>query len=495
MANGVLPTEAATGLFVDGTFRPSSGGETRAAVEPATGETLAQIPRGNRADAQRAIEAANDASGEWAARTAFERAAVCREIADEIRDAADALAELLTRDQGKPIGEAEVEIELTAREFEHAAEGVRHDRTDVLPSEDPDKRVRTIRQPHGVLGAITPWNFPANIPMEYVAPGLAVGNTVVWAPAPTTSAIAIGLMSVISRAEGLPDGALNLVTGDGPVVGNELVVNDGTDAVGFTGSPETGEAIASEAGTKPTLLELGGNGPVIVLADADIEAAVDCIAAGSFGNAGQICSASERVLVHDAVYETVRDGVIERAETVELGDPLDPETDMGPLNNDDVAAKMDRHVADAVERGATLHTGGERAREFPTDRYYEPTVLGEVTPEMIVDREESFGPIVPLYRVADHEEALDIANGIDLGLASSVFTSNITLANEMAERIETGVVNVNAASSHWEIHTPFGGFSGKHSGHGRVGGHAAIEELSQLKTISVDHGNVRSPRE
>jgi len=489
----LLPTDG-SGQFVDGQFEPSETGETRAAVEPATGDPITQLPRGSRVDAQRAIAAATDATEEWADKTPFERASICRSIADAIRSETDALAELLTRDQGKPIAEAEVEIELTAREFEHAAEAVRHDRTDVIPSEDPDKRVRTIRQPHGVLGAITPWNFPANIPAEYIAPGLAVGNTVVWTPAPTTSAIAVGLIAVISRVDALPDGALNLVVGDGPVVGNELVVDDGTDAIGFTGSPETGAAIARDAGTKPTLLELGGNGPVIVLADADVEVAVDCIAAGSFGNAGQICSASERVLVHEDIYENVRDGVIERAKAVTLGDPLDDGTDMGPLNNEAVAAKMDRHVADARERGATLHTGGERARDFPTERYYEPTVLGEVTTEMVVDREESFGPIVPLYRVADHEEALDIANGIDLGLASSVFTNDLALANEMAERIETGVVNVNAASSHWEIHTPFGGFSGKRSGHGRVGGHAAIEELSQIKTIAVDHGSGASTR-
>jgi len=204
-------------------------------------------------------------------KTPLERADICRDIATAIRSNADELAKLLTRDQGKPISDSRFEIELCARELEHAAEGVVHDRTDVIPSKNPDKRVYTLRQPHGVLGAITPWNFPANIPAEYIAPGLAVGNTMIWTPAPTTSAIALGLVDTIAETD-LPDGALNLVTGEGPVVGNELVVNDGTDAIGFTGSPETGEEIAEDAGTKPTLLELGGNGPVIVLDDANLDA-------------------------------------------------------------------------------------------------------------------------------------------------------------------------------------------------------------------------------
>jgi succinate-semialdehyde dehydrogenase/glutarate-semialdehyde dehydrogenase len=194
------------------------------------------------------------------------------------------------------------------------------------------------------------------------------------------------------------------------------------------------------------------------------------------------------VLVHESIYEEFRDRMIEKAEAVTLGDPHDEDTDMGPLNNEDVAAKMDRHIEDAVGKGATLDTGGQRAEGFPTDQYYEPTVLSEVTTDMVVNEEESFGPIAPLVRFSDYEEALDIANGIDLGLASSIFTQDVSLANEFAERIETGVVNINSSSTNWEIHTPFGGYSGKNSGVGRVGGHAIMEELTQVKTVSVDTG-------
>ncbi|MFB6087518.1 MAG: aldehyde dehydrogenase [Haloarculaceae archaeon] len=474
-------------LYIGGEWTESTSGDTFDATNPATGETIAEIPAGTREDVQRAVDAAREAAPEWAAKTAFERADVCREIADAIRAHSDELAALLTDDQGKPIDESRGEVETCAAEFEHAAAGVEHMRTDVVQSEDPDKRIRTIRQPHGVVGTITPWNFPVNIPAEYIAPGLATGNAMVWVPAPTTSAVAVRLAEIIAETD-LPDGALNLVTGEGPVVGNELVVNDGTDAIGFTGSPETGEAIASDAGAKPTVLEMGGNGPVIVLDDADLDAAVECTAAGCFGNGGQICSASERILVHESIYEEFRDRMIAAAEAVTLGDPHDEETDMGPLNNEDVAAKMDRHVEDAVDRGAILHTGGGRAEGFPTDQYYQPTVLSGVTPEMVVNEEESFGPIAPLMEFSEYEEALEIANGIDLGLASSVFTQDLSLAREFAERIETGVVNVNSSSTNWEIHTPFGGYSGKRSGEGRVGGHAIIEELTQVKTISVDHG-------
>ncbi|MFB6074103.1 MAG: aldehyde dehydrogenase [Haloarculaceae archaeon] len=475
------------GIYVDGEWRAAESGETRIASEPATGDPLAELAAGTRADAGAAVEAARAAQPALAELTAFERAELCEQLAAAVREASDDLATWLTRDQGKPIAEARGELEACAREFEHAAAAVTNMETDVLPARDPDKRIYTIRKPHGVVGVITPWNFPANIPAEYLAPAIAGGNAVVWVPAPTTSVIAVKLLERYAETD-LPAGALNLVTGAGPVVGNAVVEHEGTDAVGFTGSPETGEAIARAAGTRPTLLELGGNGPVIVLDDADLETAVECTAAGSFGNAGQICSASERVLVHEDVYEAFADRLVERAEAVTLGDPLEEDTDMGPLNNDDVAAKMDDHVADALDKGATLRTGGERASGFPTDRYYEPTVLTGVSTDSLVNHVETFGPIAPLIPFETDEEAIEIANGIDLGLVSAVFTSDLARAHRFSDRIETGIVNVNAASSYWEIHTPFGGHSGKHSGHGRLGGKYTVEELTQTKTIAIDTG-------
>lgn len=480
-------------MYVDGEWQDSESGATREAHSPATGEPIATVPDGTREDARRAIDAAREASPELASMTPFERAELCRELGAAIDDNARWLAEWLTRDQGKPLHEAEAEVEFCADEFFDAAGNVERLGTDVIPSRDPNKRIFTIRKPRGVYGVITPWNYPLNIPAEYLAPGLAAGNAIVWAPAPTTTVVAAKLVELFDRATSLPDGALNLVTGEGPVVGNELVVSDGTDAIGFTGSPETGEAIAREAGTKPTLLELGGNGPVIVLDDADLDAAAEATAFGCYTNAGQICSASERVLVHESVADEFVERLRAITESVALGDPTAETTDMGPLNNEGVASKMDRHINDATDRGATVVTGGGRAADQATDLYYEPTVLEDVTPEMTVNHEESFGPIAPVMPFGDYDEAIAITNGIDLGLTAGVFTSNIALANYFVERVETGLINVNDSSAYWEIHTPFGGHSGKRSGTGRLGGTYTIEEMTQIKNVSVDHANAESP--
>lgn len=479
-------------MYVDGEWTESLSGEQREATSPATGEVLGLVPDGTREDARRAIDAARAVQPELEAMTEFERAELCHEVADAIVGRAEYLTRWLSRDQGKPLHEAEIEVELCAQEFRNAAEDVKRAETEVIPAEDSSKWIFTLRKPHGVYGVITPWNYPLNIPAEYLAPGLASGNAIAWAPAPSTTVVAVKLLEVIEEV--LPPGALNLVTGEGPVVGNELVVNDGTDAIGFTGSPETGELIAREAGTKPTLLELGGNGPVIVLDDADLEAAAEATAVGCFTNAGQICSASERVLVHEDVQEEFRSRVESIAESIRLGDPLDDGIDMGPLNNADVADKMDRHVEDAIEQGASLGTGGGRADDLPTDLYYEPTVLDDVTTEMVVNEEESFGPIAPIIPFSDYEEAIEIANGIDLGLTSGVFTSSIDLMHYFAEHVETGIVNVNDGSTYWEIHVPFGGHSGKRSGKGRLGGKYTIEQMTQIKTITIDYDNVRSKR-
>jgi succinate-semialdehyde dehydrogenase/glutarate-semialdehyde dehydrogenase len=494
MGTGEKSTSGTLSMYVGGEPAESIEGETFTATNPATGESLGEVPEATREDAQRAIDAARRVQPELEAMTAFKRAELCHELADVIEANHDHLAEWLTADQGKPLQQARTEVELCAREFRNAAEDVKRAETEVIPSEDPNKRIYTVRKPHGVLGVITPWNYPLNIPAEYLAPGLAVGNAVVWVPAPTTSVVAVKLLETFAAADtDLPDGALNLVTGQGPVVGDEVVGNDGTDAIGFTGSPETGEEIASKAGTKPTLLELGGNGPVIILDDADLDAAVEATSFGCFSNAGQICSASERVLVHEDVREEFTERLVEHARGLRLGDPTDPETDLGPLNNEGVAEKMDRHVEDARESGATVLVGGGRGAEMPTDLYYEPTVLSDVTTEMAVNWEESFGPIAPIIGFDSYDEAIDVANEIDLGLTSSVFTSNLELAEYFADNVETGIVNVNDSSAYWEIHTPFGGYTGKRSGRGRIGGKYSIEELSQLKTVAIDHGNARSP--
>lgn len=474
--------------YIDGTWCDSESGEHRTATSPATGEAIAEYPDGTREDVQGAIDAAQSAQPKLERMSPFERASLCHEVADAIKDHTDELVDWLVADQGKPVADAEYEVGGTVDLFRIAAEDAKRIEPPAIPSQNRNKRVVTMRKPHGVLGVITPWNFPLTIPSEYIAPGLVVGNAIVWVPAPTTSIVGIKLMEVIAETS-VPDGALNLVTGNGPVVGNEVASNDGIDAVGFTGSPETGEKIAQVAGAKPTLLEMGGNGPVIVLDDADLDAAVEGAFGGCYGNAGQVCGASGRIFVHDSLYDEFVERMVERTEQLVVGGPRADSTDVGPLNNEGVADKMDRHVNDAKSKGATIRCGGGRVPDAPTNLYYEPTVITDVTPEMAANREESFGPIAPILSFEDDEEVIQRTNEIDLGLTSGVFTKSLTRAHRFVDRIETGIVNVNGGSTYWEKHIPFGGHSGKRSGVGRLGGRRTLEELSQVKTAIIDVGD------
>ncbi|QZP39762.1 aldehyde dehydrogenase family protein [Halobaculum magnesiiphilum] len=478
-----LPQEA-YGLFIDGEWRGKPN-RSSPATSPATEEVIGTVTMGTEEDVSDAVVAATEAQQDLAAMTAFERAELVHELADAINSEADDLAMWLSADQGKPLTEAKIEVDLAVEMYRDAAENVKRAGGETIPAADPDTRVFTLREPHGVYGVITPWNYPLTIPSEYLAPGLGVGNAIVWVPAPTTSVFSVKLVEVLAET-GLPDGALNLVTGEGPVVGEAVVKHGGTDAVGFTGSPETGELVARNAGAKPTLLELGGNGPVIVLDDADIEHAAETVAGGCFTNAGQICTASERILVHEDVHEPFREQLLEHTKEVTLGHPLSEATDMGPLNNESVAKKMDAHVEDAVSKGATLLHGGERSTQLPGNLYYQPTVLDDVTTDMVTNEAETFGPIAPIITFSDYDEAIDIANGIDLGLSCGVFTESVSKMYRFAEQIHAGLININEGSAHWETHTPVGGHSKTDSGVGRIGGQYTIDEMSQVKNVTVN---------
>lgn len=477
-------------MYIGGEWVDSLTGQTFEATNPATQEVIAHLQEGGREDARRAIEAANRARPVAARMSVWERSKMCFRLAEAIERHAEELAQVLTRDQGKPLhGEARFEVSKAAEGFRYAGEQVKWLETSVIPVEAASKRVFSIRQPRGVYAIVTPWNFPYNIPVEYMAPGLAAGNTIVWVPAPTTSVCAVKLMKVLEEAD-VPPGFINLVTGPGPVVGDEIVGHPDTHAVGFTGSPETGRKIAQRAACKPCLLELGDNGPTVILDDADLGPAASATALGCWLNAGQICCATERILVHERVRDQVVEGLVKSANGVVLGDPTRAETTMGPLNNEPTAHKNDGHIADALEKGARLLAGGSRQPKLGSPLFYQPTVLVDCKPEMLVNHEESFGPLAPVFTVGDDEEALRLANQCDLGLVSAVFTRDLNRAFKFSERLQTGIVMVNEFTDYWELHIPFGGASGKRSGVGRIGGRQALLEMTDLKTICFEVGTL-----
>ena len=471
-------------MFVGGAWVDSESGERVEATSPATGEVLGTVPSGTRDDARRAIASANAARRDWPSRSAFERAAAMERVAGLVEERRDDLALALTLDQGKPLhAEAYDEVDELVAYWRMAAADATRISGAMPPSVDAAKRILQYRVPRGVVGVITPWNWPYTMPAEVIAPALAAGNAVVWVPAPTTSVCAVKLAECIVDAE-LPAGVFSMVLGPGPVVGDEVAASAGTHAIAFIGSVATGLHVAARAAGKATLLELGGNGPMVVLDDADVAAAAEASLAASFLCAGQSCTAGERFLVHDAVHDDFVVAVEARVErTVRLGDPFASDTTMGPLNNEPTAEKMDRHVADAVERGARVVTGGARASGFPTNLYWEPTVLAGVTEEMEVARDETFGPVVPITRVSSDEEALAIANASQYGLLSAVWTRDLARGLRFAEAVDAGWVNINESTNYWESHLPFGGRAGTSSGTGRVGGSSVLEAFTEPKTV------------
>lgn len=473
-------------LLIGGEWTPGSAGEAVRLLSPATGEQLADVTQAEAKQVDEAVEAAGAAHRALAAMTAFERGALTHRVADLLEERAEEIARDVSAEVGKPFrSEALPEVAAAVEMYRDAAEGIKRLETSVIPSADPAKRVITLRQPRGVYGILTPWNFPVTIPSEYLSAGLATGNAMVWKPSELTPLSAWHMARCFHDA-GVPPGTLNLLYGDPAPIGGAIVAHPGVAAVGMTGSSRTGQVVAQAAAGKPLLLELGGNCPVLVFDDADVEDAVAKLGVGCFANAGQICDSVERVLVQRSVHDRVIEGLVDQARKLRLGSPFDDDTTLGPVVSEAVASRLDHHLADAISRGAAVVHGGSRAEGHPTSLYYQPTVVAGIESGMLIEQEETFGPVAPVMVFDDEEEALAAANRSTTGLVGSIFTRDIGRAMRVAEALQTGVVNVNETTAYWQPHTPFGGYSGKQSGLGRLGGRWTLLEMTQLKTVNLD---------
>jgi succinate-semialdehyde dehydrogenase/glutarate-semialdehyde dehydrogenase len=465
-------------LFIAGEWTEGTGDDHFEVRSPVTGEHIYNVPKASPGDIDRAVAAAHEATDEMRHWTAFERAELCLRIYDLWQDRVEDVARILTMEQGKPYeAEAIDDIKEASDYFHIAAEDVKRLSGEYIPTTARNRRMFTVNRPVGVWTAITPWNFPVMIPMEYVGPGLATGNSLIVKPPEFTCWALLEIAKVFEEA-GVPKGAISVIPGDGEI-GTALTTHPGVDAVGFTGSSATGKKIVAAMGLKRSIMEMSGNGPTVITADADINRAAEAAVYGAYYNAGQVCVATERVIVVDEVHDEFVDAAIKASAEVRLGDPFDASTNMGPLNNEPTAAKMDRHIADAVDRGADLLMGGKRAGGFGTDLYYEFTMLDRVPEESEVSQEESFGPILPILSARDDEDAVGVANRTHLGLQAAVFTNDLSKAFWYADRIRSGTVIVNDSTDTWETFQPFGGAAGTDTGWGRQ----RIAEFTDLQTI------------
>lgn len=472
-------------LFIAGEWTEGTGDAVHRLISPVTGAHIADIPIASRADVDHAVAAAQTAQDDYRHWSAIERAELNHRIAAAIEPLIEEIARTQTLEQGKPYHEESLgDITEANTYFTESAEDVKRLMGSVIPTTDRSVRMFTFRRPVGVWAAITPWNFPVTIPLEYLGPGLATGNAVIVKPPVHTAWALLELAEAFSVA-GVPKGLVSIIPG-GAEIGEMLVTHDGVDAIGFTGSSATGRRIISQMGVKRSIMEMSGNGPTIVTADGNIEAAAVAAVYGAYYNAGQVCCATERVIVVDSVHDEFIERSLAAAKEVRLGDPFAEGTNMGPLNNEPTAAKMDRHIADATERGAEVLTGGGRAPGYPTRLYYDFTLLDRVPEEAAVAQEESFGPVLPVLTVADDDEAVAMANRTRLGLQAAVFTSSLERAFWYTDRIRSGTVIVNDSTDFWETFQPFGGAAGTDTGWGR----GRVEEFTDLQTMVINLRNV-----
>ncbi len=467
--------------YLDGQWQDADKSATVDVTNPATQHKLGTVPNMGGAETRRAINAAHAAFPAWAKRTAKERAIILRRWHDLMMANQEDLATLMTAEQGKPLAESRGEIAYAAAFIEWFGEEGKRICGDIIPPHQADKRIVVLRQPVGVVAAITPWNFPAAMITRKAGPALAAGCTFVCKPASQTPYSALAMAELAERA-GVPRGVFNVLTGSASEIGGEMTSNPTVRKLTFTGSTAVGKMLMAQCAQtmKKVSLELGGNAPFIVFDDADLDAAVQGAIASKYRNTGQTCVCANRLLVQDGVYDAFAGKLAAAVDKLRVGDGLEGETDQGPLIDDKALAKVEEHVNDAVSKGAKVIAGGKRHAQAGT--FYEPTVLTGVTPDMLLAREETFGPVAPLFRFKTEAEALRMANDTEFGLASYFYTRDLGRAWRVSEGLECGIVGLNTGLISTEL-APFGGV--KESGLGREGSKYGIEDYTDIKYLCI----------
>ncbi len=477
------------GHYINGEWVPSEGGKWFETRNPTTGEVLARFPVGTVDDVVRAIDAAEAALPAWKWVPAPKRGEIILRAAQIMRQRKDELGALVTKEMGKVIAEGKGDVQESIDFLEYIAGEGRRLLGETTPSELPNKFCMTVRRPMGVVGLITPWNFPTAIPMWKVGAALITGNTIVFKPASLTPLCVATLVEIFEEA-GLPEGVFNFVTGSGGKVGMAIVTNPRVKAISFTGGVPAGKTIYEAAAKhlKPVELELGGKNPQIVLPDANLELALEGVMFGAFGTAGQRCTATSRLILHRDVYDEFLGMVVGRTGALKVGDPLDPQTDMGPVV-DEAAGQSIMTYIETGKSEASLLLGGERLTGGLYDRgfFITPTIF-ETEHGTRISTEEIFGPVLSVIKVDSYDEAIAVANDVEFGLSSSIYTRDVNLAFRAIEELDTGITYINAPTIGAEVHLPFGGTKNTGNG-GREAGTVAIDEFSEIKTVFVDYSN------
>jgi len=470
--------------YIDGAWIESAAHHTIEVDNPATGEVIGVVPRLGRAETRRAIEAAARVFPAWRRKTAKERAVIMRRWFDLMMANQEDLARLMTTEQGKPLSESKGEVAYAASFLEWFGEEAKRLYGDVIPPHQADKRIVVLKQPIGVVACITPWNFPLAMITRKAGPAIAAGCPVVLKPASQTPFSALALAELAERA-GVPPGVFNVVTGPAKEIGAELTENPVVRKLSFTGSTETGKVLMAQCAStvKKLSLELGGNAPFIVFDDADLDAAVEGAILSKYRNSGQTCVCANRLLVHDSVYDTFANRLAAKVKQLRPAPGLEADATQGPLIDDRAVEKVESHIADATAKGARVLVGGKR--HALGGRFFEPTVLTDVTSEMVVAREETFGPVAPLFRFRTDEEAVTLANATEFGLAAYFYGRDIARVWRVAEALEYGIVGINTGLISTEV-APFGGV--KESGLGREGSKYGIEEFLEIKYLCMGIG-------